>query len=687
MIKKVLVNTLSDLKNVSNHLINQETISFDTETYGLYPFHGDRPFSYIFSDKDTDYYIDLNPLTSELKKVDAIPEIARLFLDPERKIFGVNIIFDLCMAYVDGITTLKGRFIDAPALARVEYNQHMASRGDDGSMLSMDYLAKHYLGTKKDLTVKNYISHNKLWGTCHVTGDEKKPLYSEVPLEIMTLYGWSDGRTTYDLCKNIIRRINQKDIDYSPYRPTAVGKMIDIAKNEIALTSVVFEMKKYGFPIDEKYIERAIKAETALLSSRIGEIDRELGLGFKYGSSDKVAKMLLDRNVQVEFNTPTETMLKRGMKARIDIETLKHERTLLFAEPTLSKRQSKRIQTINKTIEKLKISHYKNMKGNPKADAKALNRYAEKYNIPVLNTIIATKKAEKKITTYYKNFLMLADPNKIIHCGLNQEVTVTGRFSSSAPNLQNLHKETWDGTDEQLLIRNSFIAPENSRLLFCDYSQQEMYVMLDQAEEMELIGKLISGEFEDFYLATAALVKEKSGIVITRSQAKAIALGLAYGQGKALLAKNLGVSMEKAAEIIAAFFMALPKLKKFKDNLQTYAKRFGRIHNPFGRVYYVESGYEYKALNAYIQGTSADITKTAMVNLERELRPYKTKLLLSVHDEVIFSLHNDDNEKEVVAIIEKCMTEAYPHKHIGLGVDFEISDNAWGRKRAYEYVN
>jgi DNA polymerase-1 len=244
---------------------------------------------------------------------------------------------------------------------------------------------------------------------------------------------------------------------------------------------------------------------------------------------------------------------------------------------------------------------------------------------------------------------------------------------------------------KQYLIRNSFIADAGHRLFFADYSQQEMYVMLDQAGELSVIEKLLSGEFQDFYLATSAVLKDVLGVDITRAEAKAMALGLAYGQGKDLLGKNLNKTPDEAAEFKYKFFQALPKLKRLSARLQNQVRWHGKIHNPFGRVLYFDENESYKALNGFVQGTSADITKKAMVDVFRYFNEagLKSKLSLCVHDELIFNILLGEEEK-ALPLINKAMVEAYPHKHIKLKVDFEYSEinshgvSPWGEKVDYE---
>ena len=207
--------------------------------------------------------------------------------------------------------------------------------------------------------------------------------------------------------------------------------------------------------------------------------------------------------------------------------------------------------------------------------------------------------------------------------------------------------------------------------------QQEMIYMLDQAGEMSVINKVRGGL--DFYEATGEVIKEMTGVELTRKQAKATSLGLAYGQGKDLLAKNLGCSPDRAMSFKKTYFKGLPKLKQLQSYLERQVEYYGRIHNPFGRVTYLTRSESYKALNAFVQGSCADITKSAMVLCNDYLKKYKSELVLTVHDEIIFEVHL--NELHVIKQLKDLMIEAYPHIHIPLDVDVEYSTTSWAAKK------
>lgn len=610
-------------------------------------------------------------------------ELNPIFQDPKRIIFYVNAIFDGCISHFDGIN-FGQRIVDCGALARVEYNGHRDKGGREESYLSMAYLAEYYGVQQKIDKVKEYIKEHELYSPerCRFTG-KRIGLYNKVPLDLMFEYGCGDARTTFDLGTKIIQCINYKDQKYISQRGDA-PPMIEVAKNEIELTSVLLDMKIKGFRVWNNYIEKAIVHEKTISEKLHREVEQLTG-GINLNSGKQVAEYLVSKGVEVPRKEPTDHAWKM------------YDNWLKKAEIAKEKGKEKQYIQAMQKAEDYRL-------GNYITDKTTLNRLMEKYpDLDFLSKVTGAKQADKKISTYYSNFKKLQDENGYIHAALNQEAAITGRLSSSEPNLQNLHKEKWDGNPDSFLIRKSFIADPGCRLIFGDYSQQEMIYMLDQAGELSVINKLLSGEVDDFYLATAHILKESLDVVIERAEAKAMALGLAYGKGLELLAKELGyidhnstaeeieAGKKKASKFKNEFFAALGKLKKLQKRLENQVKWYGKIHNPFGRVAYFNEQQAYKALNSFVQGGSADITKRALVGIWKRYKRenLKSRLLLTVHDEIITNCVPGEEEL-VMKIMREEMVRAYPHKHIPLSVDFEISEinsagvSPWGEKKEIE---
>lgn len=566
-----------------NDISASQVIAIDTETTGLFPYHGDRLFSVVVANESSVYYFDfsLGYLPKRL-----IKRVSESFNSEGYAVF-VNYDYDLSILAVDEVSIVSRKIVDIAVLARLEYSRH------PDSYLSLDYLSKYYLGEEKDTTVENYIKEHKLYGLD--PWERKKPLYDEVDKDIMFSYACKDARLTYDLFVKVNRLLNEKQINP------------ELIKTEVQLSRALFEIKQRGILADYDYIEQAYLHERKIHDNIVSELP-------------------------VSINSPKQ----------------------IAAE-----------------LEKDGVTLPKTKKGNPSATAEIL----ESIEHPLAEKVLTAKKAHKKFNTYYSNYLKLCDKDNVIHAQLNQAATVTGRLSSSNPNLQNLAKEN----HHKWAVRNSFIARPGHRLFMLDYKQQEMVIMADLAGEKTVIAKMKNGL--DFYEATAEAIKQYTGIELDRATAKMTSLALAYGQGIKLMASNLGVSPSQAKGIKETYFRGLPKLRQLQRDVEREAKIRGYVLNPFGRRTYIERGYEYKALNALIQGTAADVTKRAMLACHNLLKDYNSKVVLCVHDELVIELKI--GEEHLIPMLKKTMIGAYPYKYITLDVDVEYSDTSWAAKTDY----
>lgn len=582
--------------------IGYDALAIDTETTGLFPFHGDRLFSIIIATSTEEFYFNFNTGGLPRSLVTALQDIFKV----DRRYFFINAKFDLTMLRFEGIE-VGGRIIDGGVLARLEFNDQVES------YFSMDYLAQRYLGKKKDDSVERYVKENKL--TKLDKKAKKAPDYSRVPVEIMAPYGCADARLTFDICQELIGRLAQRRKENFFSLPQGYGDLLSVAKNEIELTRTLFEMEWTGIKIDPEYTYEAYHHEL--------------------NQADDFEKRATE-SLKININSPKqlgEFLIERG-----------------YDLP-------------------------KTPKGQPQTTAKVL----EKIDLPEVKWIVESKKSRKKAKTYYANFLALSDKNDILHCKLHQEVPRTGRLSSSEPNLQNLPKEEWTGK-EKWLVRNSMVPSPGRKLFMFDYKAQEMHVMIDQAGEKRVLDAMAEGL--DVYEAQAEALRLTTGVQISRSEAKAISLGLAYGQGADKLAESIGTTRAKALEFKRLYFRGLPRVKSFSRFLESCVKSYGKIYNPFGRVTHISQRFSYKAINAFAQGTSADIMKTALNEVFNHLKDYKTDLVLTVHDELILDMYPGE-EVKLVKEVSEIMSRVYHHRFLPLEVDVEFSEESLARKRPY----
>jgi DNA polymerase-1 len=256
-----------------------------------------------------------------------------------------------------------------------------------------------------------------------------------------------------------------------------------------------------------------------------------------------------------------------------------------------------------------------------------------------------------------------------IHTTYNQVVTATGRLNSQDPNLQNIPIRTERGQE----IRKSFVPRNDDYLLLsADYSQIELRIIAALSHETGLLEAFRTGA--DVHTATAARVYSIFPDLVTpemRRKAKMVNYGIAYGISAFGLAQRLGIPRKEAAEIIDQYFKQFPGIRKYMDETIAFARERGYVETVTGRRRYirdirslnntVRSAAERNAINAPIQGSAADMIKLAMVQIHRELmsRKLKTRMLLQVHDELVFDLYQPE-EVQVRLLVTEKMQSAIP---------------------------
>jgi len=279
---------------------------------------------------------------------------------------------------------------------------------------------------------------------------------------------------------------------------------------------------------------------------------------------------------------------------------------------------------------------------------------------------------------------------KRVHTSFLLAATTTGRLASSEPNLQNIPIKTEDGKE----IRKAFIAEKNFHLISADYNQIEMRILADIADVKEL--KKAFSNNEDIHSLTASQVFNISLSKIDdeiRRKAKAINFGIIYGISQYGLAKQISVSNQEAEDFLKSYFKKFPEIKDYMNTTVNFCRKNGYVNNIFGRKCYIPSindkNYnvrnfqERAAINAPIQGSAADIMRLAMIKINAVFAKesnYKTKMLLQIHDELVFETPKNEIEK-IVPVIKKNMSDVssseYHEFSIPLTVDVN-SGNNWG---------
>ena len=304
---------------------------------------------------------------------------------------------------------------------------------------------------------------------------------------------------------------------------------------------------------------------------------------------------------------------------------------------------------------------------------------------PIVKQILDWRQMVKLQSTY-----ILALPEQVdkktlrVHTDYMQTVAATGRLSSNNPNLQNIPIRTERGRQ----IRKAFVArDENHTLISADYSQIELRIIAALSGEENMIAAFQNGE--DIHRATAAKVFDVALEDVSREQrsnAKTVNFGIIYGVSAFGLSNQTSLSRSESAALIEAYYKTYPRLRSYINEQIEFAREKGYVQTILGRRRYlkdinsanavVRSGAERNAVNAPIQGSAADVIKIAMINIHKKLKEenWKSKMLLQVHDELVFDVHNDELEKIQPMIkheMENAFKMAVPLEvELGLGKDW-----------------
>ena len=277
-----------------------------------------------------------------------------------------------------------------------------------------------------------------------------------------------------------------------------------------------------------------------------------------------------------------------------------------------------------------------------------------------------------------------------VHTSFLLAATTTGRLASSEPNLQNIPIKSEDGKD----IIKAFTAKKGHLLISADYNQIEMRILADLADVKEL--KKAFRNNEDIHSLTASQIFNIDTKKVNkdhRRKAKAINFGIIYGISQYGLAKQINVSNYEAEEFLNSYFARFPEIKIYMDKTIKFCRKSGYVSNIFGRRshfngindknFNVRNFQERAAINAPIQGSASEIMRLAMIRLQKKLtedQNIKSKMLLQIHDELIFEVPKNDEKAMIKLIKEEMMSVAKSDYHsfsTPLTVDLNVGDN-WG---------
>jgi DNA polymerase-1 len=284
------------------------------------------------------------------------------------------------------------------------------------------------------------------------------------------------------------------------------------------------------------------------------------------------------------------------------------------------------------------------MKGNPVADAVLEYRDA------------------KKQCDYFHGFLYHSDAAGVVHTNLTRDGTVTGRFSSSNPNFQN-HSRV-DGSGDGFEVRGALVPREGFSFYIMDFVGAEFRLMLDMAGAEGLCRQILDGH--DPHQATADMVG------ITRQQAKTLNFAILFGSGPRRIGEMLKIPEPEAKALRDNYFRALPEVRKFITQTTREAENNKMVRTWLGRALRFPSRDTcYRAVNHKIQGGAADICKWAIVACHGFLAPYKSRMVLTVHDSIVFEIAY--GEEHLLPTLKKLMIAAYPYRILPMDVSVEFA--------------
>ena len=334
---------------------------------------------------------------------------------------------------------------------------------------------------------------------------------------------------------------------------------------------------------------------------------------------------------------------------------------------------------------------FEKMQLDPKAKKTKTGQYATSEDVlqklsskhEIIKHILEYRTYQKLKSTYVDALPSQIDKkDNRVHTNFSQTTAATGRLASVNPNLQNIPIRTLRGQQ----IRGAFVSGEGNNIISADYSQIELRLIAEISGEENMIKAFQDGE--DIHASTAAKLFKiplEEVSKTQRSQAKTVNFGIIYGQGAFALAEQTGLSRTEAKQMIEAYFETYPKLKEYMAEQVSKARQLGYVETILGRKrhlkdinsnnFVVRGHAERNAVNAPVQGSAADVVKLAMIKIDRELeeQQLKTKMLLQVHDELVFESPVDEIET-ASALIRKEMESAL-ETQVPLLVEIGVGNN------------
>ena len=453
-----------------------------------------------------------------------------------------------------------------------------------------------------------------------------------------------------------------------------------LPENENKESLSLFDM----VPEDEEQSHSIEVSATLLLGEKIWEEMEQMEIQGLYDTIEEPLLKVLSKMEVEGIKIDQAQLRKYSSSLAAEMNEIQEEIRTMADEPNLNILSPLQIGSL--IFEKLnldpKVKPKKGVRYSYPTDEETLSALADKH--PIINKILEYRGIRKLLSTYIEPLPSYVSPSTgKIHTTFNQALTATGRLSSSKPNLQNIPVRTERGTE----IRTAFISDRpDGVIVSADYSQIELRIMAHLSCDSHLIKAFREGQ--DVHAITASKIFGVAVEDVTSDQrriAKTANFGIMYGISSFGLSQRLGISRAESKKIIEDYFTNFPAISSFIDSTLASARENGYVETLFGRRRYlpdinsqngtVRALAERTAVNAPIQGTSADIIKLAMCNVDKRIQQegLKSKMVLQIHDELLFDAYKD--ELDILMKIIKEEMENVITLSIPLTVDCNYGNN------------
>lgn len=440
--------------------------------------------------------------------------------------------------------------------------------------------------------------------------------YRQIPRPLMNQYTCADTWNCLEVFEALYPRIEQLNLE----------RLYNV---EIEIGVVAYDMERKGIKLDAEY-------EHELIPELIKEVDE--------------TEHSIYETAGITFNINSGQQLERVL------QELGYGHLIVYRDPTA------------------KMLAAGKLKGNPKFDKVEMERL-ENEGVPLIATIQKYKASLKLLNTFATKLYEMRDFDHIVHCNFNTIEAKTGRYSISAPSMQNMPRRKDDR------VRGAFIAPEGYKLYDFDFKAQESIILAHYSRAEYLLDLLRQGQ--DAHKATASIVFSKPIDEVTpeeRSDAKSVGFAVTYGAGASKVAAMTHKSVQEAQYIIRTYMRNIPEVDMFIATANKVAKEHRKVKTILGRQVYVERGREYACVNYIIQGSASDSTKVRMLDIYKFLKAndYKTFMSLQVHDSLLQNVHDDEAEY-ILGYLKWLQTERELFR-VNVNVDVALCHPSWKDK-------